>query len=80
MKPGQTSLSDPAHPVASDQVLTDWETVEGIRFVRRFTVCRSGVRVAEALDVRHTINTGLKSADLAAKPPYGKPVLGTSIE
>jgi hypothetical protein len=71
----QTSLSDPAHPVASDQVMTEWETVEGIRFARRFTVLRSGVRVAEALDARHTINTGLKPADMAVKPPDMKPVL-----
>jgi len=71
----QTSVSDPAHPVASDQVLTDWETVQGIRFARRFTVHRSGVRVAEAIDARHTINAGLKPADLAARPPDGKPVL-----
>jgi hypothetical protein len=73
----QTSLSDPAHPAPSDQVLTEWETVRGIRFVRKFTVLRSGVRVAEALDARHAINTGLRPADLAAKPADLKPVLSS---
>ena len=71
----QTSLSDPAHPVQSDQVMTDWETVGGIRFARRFTVLRSGIRVAEAHDIRHAINTGLKPADMAVKPADMKPVL-----
>ena len=71
----QTSLSDPAHPVPSDQVMTEWETVQGIRFAKRFTVLRSGVRVAEALDARHAINTGLKTAEMAAQPPDMKPVL-----
>src|SRR5262245_56517226 len=73
----QTSLSDPAHPTPSDQVLAEWETVQGIRFFRKFTVMRSGVRVAEALDARHTINSGLKAADLAAKPADMKPVLSS---
>jgi hypothetical protein len=69
------TLSDPAHPTASDEVTTEWETVQGIHFPRRWTVFRSGVRVAEAKDARSILNSGLKLADLAAKPPDLKPVL-----
>jgi hypothetical protein len=52
------SLSDPAHPIPSDEVTTEWETVQGVRFARRWTVFRSGVRVAEATVERTTVNTG----------------------
>jgi len=69
------SLSDPAHPVASDEVTTEWETVQGLRIGRRWTVFRSGVRVAEAAVERTTVNTGLTPTDLSAKPPDLKPVL-----
>jgi hypothetical protein len=69
------TLSDPAHPTPSDELTTEWETVQGIRFPRRWTVFRSGVRVAEAKDARSVVNSGLKLADLAAKPPDLKPVL-----
>ena len=67
------SLSDPAHPVPSDEVTTEWETVQGLRFARRWTVFRSGVRVAEATAERTTVNSGLKQTDLATKPPDLKP-------
>jgi hypothetical protein len=71
------TLSDPAHPTPSDELTTEWETVQGIRFPRRWTVFRSGVRVAEAKDARSVVNSGLKLADLAAKPPDLKPVLSS---
>jgi len=70
-----TTLSDPAHPVTGEEVTTDWETVQGIRFPRRWTVLRSGLRVAEAKDARSFVNSGLKLEDLAAKPPDMKPVM-----
>ncbi len=72
-----TTLSDPAHPVQGEDVTTEWETVQGIRFPRRWTVFRSGVRVAEAKDARSFVNSGLKLADLTAKPPDSKPVLSS---
>lgn len=69
------TLSDPAHPTPGEDVFAEWETVQGIRFPRRYTVFRSGVRVAEAKDVRTSVNVGLSPSDLAAKPPDLKPVL-----
>jgi|SRR6267142_5692196 len=69
------TLSDPAHPIPSDELTTEWETVQGIRFPRRWTVFRSGVRVAEAKDARSVVNSGLKLTDLAAEPRDLKPVL-----
>jgi hypothetical protein len=69
------SLSDPAHPVASEETITEWGTVHGIRFPRRWTIFRNGVRVAEAHDARHTVNSGLRVADLAEKPRDLKPAL-----
>jgi hypothetical protein len=80
VKLGFTTLSDPAHPVTGEDVLAEWETVQGIRFPRRFTVFRRGVRVAEAKEIRSFINSGLKPADLAAKPSDLKPVLSPRQE
>jgi len=77
VKVSTISLSDPAHPIPSDEVTTEWETVQAIRFPRRWTVFRSGVRVAEARDATSAVNSGLKLADLAAKPPDLKPVLSS---
>jgi len=68
------TLSDPAHPMPSDEVTLEWDTVQGIRIPRRWQVFRSGVRVAEAKDARTVVNSGLKLADLTAKPPDLKPV------
>ena len=64
-----------AHPASGEDVPTEWETVQGIRFPRRWTVFRSGVRVVEAKEARSFVNSGLKPADLAAKPPDLKPAL-----
>jgi hypothetical protein len=71
------TLADPAHPSPSDELTREWETVQGIHFPRRWTVFRSGVRVAEAKDARSIVNSGLELADLAAKPPDLKPVLSS---
>jgi hypothetical protein len=75
MKIEFTTLSDPARPDPGENVLTEWETVQGICFPRRWTVYRRGVRVAEAKEARSFVNSGLKVADLAAKPSDLKPVL-----
>jgi hypothetical protein len=77
VKTSSISLADPAHPVASDEVITQWETVQGIQFARRWSVFRSGIRVADATVERTTVNSGLKSADLAAAPADLKPVLSS---
>jgi hypothetical protein len=71
------SFADPAHPVPSDEITTEWVTVEGIRFQRRWAVYRTGVRVAAADDARYAINTGLKREELAAQPPDAKPVFSS---
>jgi len=72
-----TTLSDPARPDPGENVLSEWHTVQGIRFPRRWTVFRRGVRVAEAKEARSFVNSGLKVEDLAAKPSDLKPVLST---
>ncbi len=69
------SLADPANPIPSETITTEWETIQGIRFARRWSVFRSGVRVAEATVEQTRLNSGLKPADLAAKPSDLKPVL-----
>lgn len=71
------SLADPAHPVSSDEVIAEWETVKGIRFARRWTVYRSGVRVAEAIVERTGVNNGLNGRSLAVKPADMKPVMAS---
>jgi hypothetical protein len=75
VKLGFTTLSDPAHPVHGEEVTADWESVQGLRLPRRWTVLRSGIRVAEARDAHSIVNGGLKLEELAAKPPDMKPVL-----
>ena len=75
VKLGFTTLSDPARPVHGEEVTSEWETVQGIRFPRRWTVLRSGIKVAEAKDAHAIVNAGLKLEDLEAKPADGKPVL-----
>jgi len=71
------SLSDPARPVPSEEVVAEWETVQGIRFARRWSVFRSGIRVATATVDETRLNSGLEPTDLAAKPPDFKPVLSS---
>ena len=73
------SLSDPAHPVPNDKVFEEWITAGGVRFPSRFSVLRSGVRVARATSMEAIrINTGLKLDDLSARPADGKPVFSSS--
>jgi len=71
------SLSDPARPVPSEEVVAEWETVQGIRFARRWSVFRSGIRVATATVDETRLNSGLEPTDLAAKPSDFKPVLSS---
>jgi len=77
VKTTSISLADPAHPIPSDEVVMGWETVQRIHFAHRWSVYRSGVRVAEATVERTTVNSGLKAADLAAMPPDMKPVMAS---
>lgn len=76
-KIGFTTLSDPARPVSGEDVFADWGTARGIRFPRRWTVFRHGVRVAEAMDATVLMDSGLSVADLAAPPVDLKPVFST---
>jgi len=69
------SLADPAHPILSETVVMEWETVQGIRFAKHWKVLRNGIRVAEAMVEQTKLNGGLKLEDLAAKPSDLKPVL-----
>ena len=56
---------------------TEWETVQGLRFAHRWTVFRSGVRVAEATVERTRVTSGLQQIDLAAKPLDLRPVFSS---
>ena len=62
-------ISDGDLTPPSEEAIAEWETVAGIRFVKRWTVLRSGVRVAEATVLQTTVNGGLKLADLVKPPP-----------
>src|SRR5262245_28359660 len=75
IKESSLSLSDPSRPTSSDKVFEEWVKVGGLRFPSRFSVHRSGVRVAVAksLDEAKT-QPGLKLEDPSAKPADGKPV------
>ena len=74
IKETSLSLSDPAHPVPSDKVYEEWITTDGLRFPGRFSVLRTGVRIAVAKSLDEIrINKGLKPEDLSAKPADNKP-------
>jgi hypothetical protein len=75
VKTTSISLADPAHPIPSDEVVAEWETVQGIKFARRWTVYRNGARVAEATVERTAVNADLEAGDLGVPPPDMKPVL-----
>jgi len=69
------SLSDPANPVPSEEVVNEWETVEGVRFPRRWSVYRRGALVGEAVVETTRLNGGLRRTDMEAKPADLRPVL-----
>jgi len=75
VKIGSMSAADPANPIPKEDVITEWETVQGIRFVRHWTVLRAGIRVAEATLELTRVNGGLNLVDLSAQPGDFKPVL-----
>jgi hypothetical protein len=79
VKTASISLSDPAHPIPSETIVTEWETVDGIHFARHWKVLRNGIRVAEATVEQTTLNTGLKIEELAKKPSDFKPVLSKPL-
>ena len=81
--PGKTtniSLSDPANPVPSEEVVTEWETVEGVRQARKWSVHRRGALVADAVVETTRLNGGLRRADLEARPSDLRPVLRKAAE
>src|SRR5215510_4823640 len=75
VKIGSMSAADPANPIPKEDVITEWETVQGIRFARHWIVTRSGIKVAEATLELTRLNGGLKLEDLSAQPGDFKPVL-----
>jgi len=80
IKETSMTLSDPAHPTSRDSVTSEWVNLGGLRFPSRFTVFRSGVRVAEMTGIDETrVNSGLKAEDLSAKPPDRKPVFARPV-
>lgn len=81
--PGKTtniSLSDPANPVPSEEVVTEWETVAGVRMARRWSVYRRGALVGDAVVETTRVNGGLRRTDLESKPSDLHPVLRKDAE
>ena len=74
------TLSDPANPTRAEEVVTEWTTIAGVRYPRRFSVYRRDLLVAEATDERSKFNQGLRPEDLAVKPADAKPVMLSSVE
>jgi hypothetical protein len=74
-KTASITLSDPAHPVPSEEVVSEWETIAGVRLPRKSRFYRAGHLVAEGTAEQTKINQGLKLEDLSAKPADFKPVL-----
>ena len=69
------SLSDPAHPVPSEEAVDEWGAAGGVRIPRRWSVYRRGALVATA-DVDATrVNGGLRRSDMEAKPADLRPVV-----
>jgi hypothetical protein len=75
VKVASITLSDPSRPMPSESVTTEWETVNGIRFARRWEIFRSERLVGRATAERIRVNGGLRLDDLDLKPTDGKPVL-----
>jgi len=69
------TLSDPAHPTPSEEVVAEWDTVNGVRFLKKWSVDRQGRLVADAVVESTRWNGGLNRAELEAPPGDGKPVL-----
>jgi hypothetical protein len=69
------SLADPEHPVASETRFEQWHDEGGRKVAGRIIKFHAGKKVAEITVEKTTLNSGLKPADLAAKPPDLKPVI-----
>lgn len=76
VKQSTISLSDPAHPVASETRFDKWTPSGGVMFAQRITIFQRGRKAAD-ITVEHTkVNSGIKPNELAIKPPDLKPVMG----
>jgi hypothetical protein len=69
------SLADPNHPVANESRLEQWQATGGVKFPRRIIKFHGGAKVAEIITEQVKLNSGLKTSDLAVKPPDLKPVM-----
>ena len=78
VKTTSISIADPAHPIPSETIVIEWETIQGIRFAKHWKVLRRGIRVAESTVEETKLNSGLKPDFLATKPSDLKPVFATS--
>ena len=69
------SLAAPDRPSWFETRLSDWISVDGVRFPRRSEVFFNGARLAAITVTSVRLNSGLSIADLAAKPPNLTPVV-----
>lgn len=76
VKQSTISLSDPAHPVASETRFDKWTPSGGVMFAQRITISQRGRKTADITVEHTTVNSGIKPNELAIKPPDLKPVMG----
>jgi len=69
------SLSDPAHPVASETRFDKWTEVGGVKFAQRITIFQRNRKAAEITVEQTRVNTRIKASELAIKPSDLKPVM-----
>lgn len=69
------SLAMPDRPSWFETRLSDWMSVDGVRFPRRSEVFFNGARLAAITVTSVRLNSGLSIASLAAKPPNLTPVV-----
>jgi hypothetical protein len=75
IKQTSTSHADPNHPVPAEVQYDQWQTVDGVRFPGRIRNFHNGRMLAEITTTRTSVNSGLKSSDLATKPSDLNPVV-----
>jgi hypothetical protein len=69
------SLSDPDHPVRRETRFAQWQAIDGVKFPHRISKFQGGTKLAEITVEQIKLNSGIKAADLAIKPPDLKPVM-----
>ncbi len=67
--------ADPNRPTSVVTKFGQWQTVNGVKFPSLITKFHGSTKLAEITVEKTTLNSGIKPADLAIKPPDLKPVM-----